>query len=63
VLPPDLARIPPAFDALPLAADPFFGSVVERRKLRSTGKNGSPDLIDNWSARLDPLVKTPSSLA
>ncbi|MEW6082270.1 MAG: hypothetical protein AB1576_10960 [Bacillota bacterium] len=48
----DLSKVRSAFDALPLASDPIFRRVAAERKLRHTGPEGVPDLVDELSARL-----------
>lgn len=52
VPPPSSARILSAFDSLPLASDERFRGIVDGGRLRYTGSEGSPDLIDRLSARL-----------
>jgi hypothetical protein len=48
----DLNVVRSAFDGLPLASDPAFHRVVAEGKLRHTGVEGAPDLVDEYSARL-----------
>lgn len=49
---PNVARVRSAFDALAIASDTVFRRLVEEAKLRYTGVDGAPDLVDDLSARL-----------
>lgn len=48
----DLDVVQRAFDALPVASNPAFHRVVAEGRLRHTGVEGAPDLVDEYSARL-----------
>lgn len=48
----DLSRVLSAFDALPVTSDPAFRRLWAEGRLRYTGQDASPDLIDEFSARL-----------